>query len=97
MLTAEAYQKLDPEIKKKYESFRPELQEQFDRAMREARDLDREGRKAIENINDEIAGFVVDNLMAEVREAFTDCDKVVAYLNAVRDDIVANVERFVLA
>jgi predicted ATP-dependent protease len=95
VLTAEAYQKLDPEIKKRYEAFRPELQEQFDRAMREARNLDREGRKAIENINNEIAGFVVDNLIAEVREAFADCDKVVAYLHTVRDDVVANVERFV--
>ncbi len=94
VLTAEAYQKLDPEIKKKYESFRPELQEQFDRAMREARDLDREGRKAIDNINGEIAGFVVDNLIAEMLEAFADCEKVVVFLRAVRDDVVANVDRF---
>jgi len=95
VLTAEAYQKLDPEIKRRYESYRPDLQEQFDRAMREARDLDREGRKAIESINSEIAGFVVDNLIAEVREAFADCAKVVAYVDAVRTDVVANVERFV--
>lgn len=95
VLTAEAYQKLDPEIKKKYESFRPELQEQFDRAMREARELDREGRRALESINGEIAGFVVDNLIAEITEAFADCDKVLAYLAEVRQDVVANVERFI--
>ncbi|MBN1402134.1 MAG: AAA family ATPase, partial [Anaerolineae bacterium] len=95
ILSGEAYQKLDPELKKNYEDQRPALQEQFDKTMREARELDREVRKAIDNINNELAGFVVDNLMADIKETFGECSTVLEYLEAVRKDVVANVDKFV--
>jgi lon-related putative ATP-dependent protease len=94
VLTGEDYQRLDPETRKQFEAYRPDLQEQFDRTMREARELDREARQAIENITAELAGFVVDSLMEDVRENFRDCDEVLEYLDAVRQDIVENVELF---
>lgn len=93
-LSAEAYQRLDPEVKKKFEAYRPELQEQFDKTMRQARELDREAKQAIESINSELAGFVVDNPMSDLRESFSDCPKVLAYLDAVRRDAVQNVSSF---
>ena len=96
ILSGEAYQKLDPELKKSFESFRPELQEQFDRTMREARDLDRQVKHSIENINNELAGFVVDNLMADMVESFQDCPAVETYFEAVRKDVVQHVGRFVV-
>jgi lon-related putative ATP-dependent protease len=95
VLTSEAYQKLDPEVRQKFEEQRPQLQEQFDRTMRNARELDRQAKLRIENINGEMAGYVVDNLMAEVIEAFSDCPRVKQYLTAVRQDIVSNVGQFV--
>jgi lon-related putative ATP-dependent protease len=94
VLTGEDYQKLDPETRKKFEAYRPELQEQFDKTMRQARDLDREARQAIENINEELAGFVVDGLLEDIRDNFRGCDDVQRYLDAVRQDVVDNVERF---
>ena len=93
-LSAEAYQKLDPEVKKKFEAYRPELQEQFDKTMHQARELDREAKQAIESINSELAGFVVDNPMSDLRESFGDCPEVLAYLDAVRQDVVQNVSSF---
>lgn len=94
VMSAEDYQKLDPETKHKFESFRPELQEQFEKAMREARDLERESKRAIEQIRAEMAGFVVDGLLADLREKFADCPAVLEHLEHVRHDIIANVERF---
>ena len=95
VLTSEAYQKLDPETRQAFESHRAELQEEFDKTMRQARQLDRQARQAIESINNELVGFVVDQLMAEMREGFADCPKVIAYLDAVRQDVIANVANFV--
>ena len=95
VLTSEAYQKLDAETRQRFEEFRPQLQEQFDKAMRKARDLDRQAKQRIENINKELAGFVVDNLMAEATESFADCTRVSEYLQGVRSDIVGNVGHFV--
>jgi predicted ATP-dependent protease len=95
VLSGEDYQKLDPERKKQFEAFRPELQEQFDRTMRQARDLDRQAKESIDHINDELTGFVADNLMTEIQERFGCCPDVVTYLAAVRKDVVANAARFV--
>ena len=94
VLSGEAYQKLDPAIKQKFESYRVELQEQLAKAMRQIRELDRQGKQAIENINNELAGFVVDNLIDEIKESFGECPKVVDYLDAVRQDVVQNVNNF---
>jgi predicted ATP-dependent protease len=93
-LSAEDYQKLEPDVRKGFEDRRPELQEQFDKTMRETRELDRQAKQAIGDINSELAGFVVDNLMAEIEKEFGDCSKVLDYLNAVRKDMVENVSHF---
>ncbi len=93
VLSAEDYQKLDPEIKRRFESFRPELQKEFDEAMRRARELDRQGKQALDQINAEMAGFVLDTLMSDIRDKFQSCAHVLAYLDAVRADIIANLER----
>jgi len=94
ILSAEDYQKLDPETKRRFESYRPELQQEFDKAMREARELDRQSKQAIEQIRSEMAGFVVDGLLVDLRERFRDCPQVLEHLNTVRQDILANIERF---
>lgn len=95
VLSAAEYDQLNPEEKKRYESHRAELQEQFDNAMRRTRELDRVGKRSLDDITHEIAGFVVDQLMAEIRESFADCPRVVEYLEAVRKDVVDNAGRFV--
>lgn len=93
-LTSEAYEKLDPEVKKKYESFRPELQEQFEKTVRQTRDLDRQAQRAVEGISHDLTSFVVDAALEELREIFRDCPKVLAYIDAVRQDVIDNVAAF---
>lgn len=95
VLTGEAYEKLDPELKKKFESFRPELQEQFDKTMRLARDLDRDGKQKIDTITHDLAGVVVNPLVDEIKEAFKDCPKVVEYLEVVRSDVIQHATDFI--
>ncbi len=93
-MTAQAYEKLDPDTKRKFESHRPELQEQFEKTMRATRQLDRQARGDTENINKEMAGFVVDNLMDDIKGSFGDCEKVLHYLSEVREDAIRNASSF---
>jgi lon-related putative ATP-dependent protease len=95
VLTGEAYEKLDPEMKKKYESFRPELQEQFDKTMRLARELDRQGKQRGGDITHDLAGIVVNPLVDEIKEGFSDCPKVMVYLEAVRNDVMQHATDFI--
>ena len=92
VLSGEDYDKLDPEIKAKFESFRPELQEQFDKTMRLTRQIDREGRQAIEKVTHDMAGFVVDQSLEELRDKFKDLPAVLDYLAAVRTDAIENAD-----
>ncbi|MEA3407649.1 MAG: ATP-binding protein [Chloroflexota bacterium] len=94
VLSPQAYQELDDETKKKYESYRAELQEQFDRTMRQARQLNRQSKEAMYELNSELAGFVVDNLMLDLRTEFNECAEVLEYLETVREDVVENVQAF---
>jgi len=94
VLSAENYDKLDPEEKKGFESHRGELQEQYDKTMRVMRDLDRQAKEKIEGIIKEISGFVVDHMLAEIRDKFADCPQVLTYLEAVHKDVVENPANF---
>lgn len=93
-ITGEEYEKLDEETRHRLESYRPELTEQFDRAMRQTRDLDRARRRAAERVRDELVGYVVDQVIDDVRSHFQDCPKVLEYLEEVRRDVVANADDF---
>ena len=94
VLSAEEYEQLDPEQKRAFEAHRPQLQEQYDKTMRQTREMDRERRRSIENLKTEMAGFVVDQVMEDLQEAFADDAAVATYLRSVRDDIVQHADEF---
>jgi len=94
VLSAEEYEQLAPEQKRVFESHRPQLQEQYDKTMRQTRELDRERRQSIEKLKTEMAGFVADQVMEELIETFADNQGVAEYLKAVRDDIVQHADEF---
>ena len=94
VLSAEEYEQLDPEQKRAFEAHRPQLQEQYDKTMRQTREMDRERRRSIENLKTEMAGFVVDQVMEDLLEAFADDAAVATYLRSVRDDIVQHADEF---
>lgn len=96
VLSGEDYDKLKPEEKTKFEAFRPELQEQFDKTMRLTRQIDREGRKAIDQVTHDMAGFIVDQTLEELREKFKDLPAVLDYLSAVRSDAIENADNLLV-
>jgi len=97
VLSPEEYEKLNPETKKTLESSRLELQEQYDKTMRQTRELDRKGKQALEDITQELAGFVVDQVLDDLKESYSDCPRVLGYLDAVRGDVVQHTSDFMPA
>ncbi|MHB1355412.1 MAG: Lon protease family protein [Anaerolineae bacterium] len=97
VLSGEDYDKLEPEEKAKFESFRPELQEQFDKTMRLTRQIDRDGRQAIDKVTRDMAGFVVDQSLEDLLEKFKDQPSVLDYLSAVRSDAIENADKLLVS
>jgi len=93
-ISSKQYEQLPPERRKELESHRPELMEQFDATMRKTRELDRERRRALEKVRNELVGFVIDQLIEDIREQFQDCPEILEYLGQVRNDVVDNADEF---
>ncbi len=93
-LSSESYEQLDPETRERLESYRPALTEKFENTMRQTRDLDRQRRQALEEVRNELVGFVVDQLIGDIRAMFEDCPEILDFLTAVRNDVVENADQF---
>jgi len=91
-LSAEEYEQLSEEKKAELESHRPALQDALEKALRQVRDLEKETKTRLRKLDQEIAAFTIGHYFQRLREEYTNHPKVVAYLNAVEQDIITNVE-----
>jgi predicted ATP-dependent protease len=62
-------------------------------SLLEMRGLEREAREALERLDEEVAEFAIQHLFVPLRERFADNAEVVAFLDAVRADIVKERDR----
>jgi len=76
-------------MRKEHEVLTARLEE----VMKAGRELDRELSVKLEELTREFAGPIIDTCIHEVRDNFTD-EKVVAYLDALREYIAANLDIF---
>jgi lon-related putative ATP-dependent protease len=80
-------------VQNKIQGYQEELQE----ILRKVPEHQREARRRIEELNEEMATLVVDDLIDEVRETYADLDDVQDFLDSVRSDLLENVDFFVQA
>ncbi len=81
------------QVQQTIEAYQEELQD----ILQKMPEHQREARQRIEDLNEEMATLVVDDLIEDLRDAYADFDDVVAFLGSVRDDIIENVDVFVQA
>jgi len=81
------------EVQQKIQGFQEELQD----ILRKVPEHQREARRRIEELNEEMATLVVDDLIDEVRDTYADLDGVQDFLDSVRSDLLENVDFFVQA
>lgn len=71
-----------------------QLQEQIEAAVRQTRDIDREAQAALEELDQQVAHFVLHHLVESLEEKYQDIPEVVAHLEAIHHDVLENLSQF---
>lgn len=69
---------------------RKETQDKIQITLRQLRDLERRANEGIKKLNNEVARFVMEPFLANMRDEFNDCMGVIQYLDEVEEDILEN-------
>jgi lon-related putative ATP-dependent protease len=94
VISPDDFQKLPEEERKRFEEDISELQEQLQKTLHQVRQWEREAREKVKELDRQVAMFAVGHLIDELGEKYAALPDVVNYLNAVRQDIVENVDAF---
>ncbi len=93
-MTEEEYGELSAEEKKGYEKHQEGLNEYIRDVVGRVRDLDKEAKDRIGDINRRIALFAVGHVIDELRDKYRDNSRVIQHLIEVQEDILNNIEEF---
>jgi lon-related putative ATP-dependent protease len=91
VMSPEEIQSLSEEERERLEKEATDLQEELQKILLQIPRLQREVREKVKALNREVAEISVDGLMGELNEKYTDFPEILDHLNAVREDIVANI------
>src|SRR5574337_48139 len=93
-LKPEGFEGLDEETKQLVNQRMEEVQKDLAATRRRIRDLEREAKNRLDGIDREVATSAVDHLIEEVKDNYADHAAVQAHLEAIREDVIANVDLF---
>lgn len=93
-LKPEGFEGLDEETKRQVNLKSEEVQKDLAATRRRIRDLEREAKNRLDGMDREVATSAVDHLIEEVKERYADHATVQAHLEAIREDVIANVDLF---
>src|SRR5690606_36156157 len=93
----EELQALPPAVRQELERLRDQLHSEIRAAMKQTRALEREARERLEQLDREVVQFALSGVVEDLVEKYAAFPHVVAYLEALRDDISKNLHLFVQA
>ncbi len=88
------YLALSAEDKKRLEGKRGEIERKVEDTLREGKKLERQITEKLEEAEIQAGDYLVRMPLGDLKDKYRDYPKVVAYLNAVRDHILKNMQRF---
>jgi len=94
VVSPDQFQKLPDEKREKVREDIAELQEDLQETMRKARQWERDARNKIKELNRQVAMLAVGHRIDELQEKYRDLQAVVDYLEAVKNDVVENLDDF---
>jgi len=94
VLPPEEFQKLPPEEQKRIEEEVEGLQQQLQRVLLKMPRWEREFRSRLRELQQEVSGFVLSDLMEELYEKYKDLPDVISHLQAVQKDVSENLGNF---
>ncbi len=93
-LTEEEYELLDERTRKKIDEIGKALQEKLNDVVRVARESEKMVKEAIVRLEKEAALAAVGHLIDELRNKYRENEKITAYLEDVKEDILEHLEDF---
>lgn len=90
----EEYEDLPEEIKEGIEKNSQVVQEKAGSIMREIRELDKDSKKQVEQLDYKVGMFAIGHHINSIQEKYQDYDRVIGYINAVREDVLENIDQF---
>lgn len=90
----EEYDDLPEEVKNTIEKNSQIVQEKAGAIMRDIRELEKESKRCVDNLDYKVGMFAIGDHVSAVQEKYKEYDKVIAYLNAVREDVLENIDQF---
>jgi lon-related putative ATP-dependent protease len=94
VLSREQYEQLAPEKKSELEKYRPGLQDELEKTLREVRSLEREAREQLRKLDQDTASFTIGHHFEGLRKKHADVGGLTSFLDAVHNDIISKVEQF---
>ncbi|MDX1434270.1 MAG: ATP-binding protein [Gammaproteobacteria bacterium] len=94
LLDPTQFQHLSEDERKRFKESIDELQERLQKQLRQFQAWGRDLRKQLKGVYREIAKFSVGHLITALREKYSDIDGLVAYFDAVENDIVNRINDF---
>ncbi|MBI4683767.1 MAG: AAA family ATPase [Nitrospirae bacterium] len=93
-LNEEEFEALDAKTKKKIEDLGKALQEKLDDIVRALRDGEKLVKYLLSRLEREAALSVVGHLIDEIKNKYMDNDKIIVYLETVKEDILGHIDDF---
>ncbi|MBK8314182.1 MAG: AAA family ATPase [Acidobacteria bacterium] len=94
VINAEAFEKLTDQEKNSFETDSTLFQEKLQTIIREIPRAMKEGREKLKQLDREVTTFAVDHLIDELREKYQSLAEVMSFLDALQQDVIANVGDF---
>ena len=94
VINPDEFQKLPEEKRKQFEEDISTLQEQLQETLHQVRQWEREAREKVKKLDRQVAMFAVGHLIDELHEKYAELPDVADYLDAVRQDVVENADKF---
>ncbi len=95
VIKPDEFMKLPEDRRKHIESQIEELQQKLQGVIRQVPNWMREGRKRVQELNEEVTIFAITPLFEELQAKFAELPDVLAYLDAVQKDVVEHNRMFV--
>lgn len=93
-LTEEEFASLDEKTRKKIEEIGKMLQEKLDDVVRAVREAEKLVKEMLTRLEREIALSVVEPPIEDLKKKYGDYEKIISYLEAVKEDILTHIEDF---
>lgn len=90
----EEYDDLSEEAKNTIEKNSQTVQEKAGGIMRDIRELDKESKKQVDQLDYKVGMFAIGHHVSAVQEKYQEYERVISYINDVQEDVLENIGQF---